>query len=75
MVWGGMSNGGRTELYVIHGGSLTALRYRDKILRPIVLLYARTVGGAFILMTSNERSHKAALVTKMLDEEGIQRMN
>ena len=75
MVWEGAIIGGRTDLYVIHGGSLTALRYRDEILRPIVLLYAGAVGGAYILMTSNERPHRAALVTEMLDEEGIQRMN
>ena len=54
---------------------LTALRYMGKILRPLVLPYAGAVGGAFILMDDNERPHKAALVTEMLDEEGIQRMN
>ena len=56
MVWGGIIIEGRrhTDLYVMHGRSLTALRYRDKILRLIVLLYAGAVGGAFILMTSNE---------------------
>lgn len=75
MVWGGMSIGGRTDLYVIHGGSLTALKYRGKILRPLVLPYAGSVDGAFFLMDDNERQHKAALVTEMLDEEGIQRMN
>ena len=71
MVWGGMSIGGRTYIYVIHGGSLTPLRYMGKILTLLVLRYA----GAFILMDDNERPHKAALVTEMLDEEGIQRMN
>ena len=32
IVWGGISYEGRTDLYVINGGTLTALRYRNKIL-------------------------------------------
>ncbi|KAI3354930.1 hypothetical protein L3Q82_004728 [Scortum barcoo] len=34
MVWGGISLGGRTALHVLARGSLTAIRYRDEILRP-----------------------------------------
>uniref|UniRef100_A0A8L0DVW2 Nucleobindin 2a n=1 Tax=Oncorhynchus mykiss TaxID=8022 RepID=A0A8L0DVW2_ONCMY len=36
MVWGGISLGGRTALHVLARGSLTAIRYRDEILRPLV---------------------------------------
>ncbi|KAL0149715.1 hypothetical protein M9458_054998 [Cirrhinus mrigala] len=35
MVWGGISLEGRTALHVLARGSLTAIRYRDEILRPL----------------------------------------
>ncbi|GFT58287.1 transposable element Tcb2 transposase [Trichonephila clavipes] len=37
LVYGGISIDGRTYLYIIQGGPLTARRYRDEILRPIVV--------------------------------------
>ncbi|KAJ8332481.1 hypothetical protein SKAU_G00422700 [Synaphobranchus kaupii] len=36
MVWGGISLEGRTNLHVLANSTLTAVRYRDEILRPIV---------------------------------------
>ena len=36
IVWAGIFVDGRTELYVIWNGTLTGLRYRDKILSSIV---------------------------------------
>ncbi|GFS50834.1 transposable element Tcb2 transposase [Trichonephila clavipes] len=36
LVYGGISIDGRTDLYIIRDGPLTARRYRDEILRPIV---------------------------------------
>ena len=39
MVWGGISLDGHTDLYVLHGGTLAAVRYRDDILRLIVRPY------------------------------------
>ncbi|GFT32258.1 transposable element Tcb2 transposase [Trichonephila clavipes] len=50
LVYGGISIDGRTNLYIIRDGPLTARRYRDEILRPIVVLYAATIGDDFILM-------------------------
>ena len=44
MVWGVISLGGRTALHVLSRGSLTAIRYRDEILRPLVRPYAGAVG-------------------------------
>uniref|UniRef100_A0AAR2IPX8 Transposase Tc1-like domain-containing protein n=1 Tax=Pygocentrus nattereri TaxID=42514 RepID=A0AAR2IPX8_PYGNA len=44
MVWGGISLEGRTALHVLTRGSLTAIRYRDEILRPLVRPYAGAVG-------------------------------
>ncbi|KAL0156884.1 hypothetical protein M9458_048130, partial [Cirrhinus mrigala] len=37
MVWGGISLEGCTALHVLTRGSLTAIRYRDEILRPLFL--------------------------------------
>ncbi|GFV79406.1 SPRY domain-containing protein 3 [Trichonephila clavipes] len=74
LVYGGISIDGRTDLYIIQGGPLTARRYRDEILRPIVVPYAATIGYDFILMDDNSRPHRANLVDDSLFEEGIIRM-
>ncbi|GFY15601.1 transposable element Tcb2 transposase [Trichonephila clavipes] len=50
LVYGGISINGRTDLYIIRDGPLTARRYRDEILRPIVVTYAAAFGDDFILM-------------------------
>ena len=57
MVWGGISLGGRTALHVLARGSLTANRYRDEILRPLVRPYAGAVGPGFLLMQDNALPH------------------
>ncbi|GFW97508.1 transposable element Tcb2 transposase [Trichonephila clavipes] len=74
LVYGGISIDGRTDLYIIRDGPLTARRYRDEILRPIVVPYAAAIGDDFILMDDNFRLHRANLVEDFLFEEGIVRM-
>ncbi|GFT15112.1 transposable element Tcb2 transposase [Trichonephila clavipes] len=74
LVYGGISIDGRTDLYIIRDGPLTARRYRDEILRPIVVPYAAAIGDDFILMDDNSRPHRANLVEDSLFEEGIVRM-
>ncbi|GFV85409.1 transposable element Tcb1 transposase [Trichonephila clavipes] len=74
LVYGGISIDGRKDLYIIRDGSLTARRYRDEILRPIVVPYAAAIGDDFILMDDNCRPHRANLVEDFLFEEGIVRM-
>ncbi|GFW13688.1 transposable element Tcb2 transposase [Trichonephila clavipes] len=74
LVYGGISIDGRTDLYIIRNGLLTARRYRDEILRPIVVPYAAAIGDDFILMDDNCRPHRANLVGDFLFEEGIVRM-
>ncbi|GFY26022.1 transposable element Tcb2 transposase [Trichonephila clavipes] len=73
LVYGGISIDGRTYIYIIRDGPLTAHRYRDKILRPIAVPYAASIGDAFILMDDNCRPHRANLVEDFLFEEGIVR--
>ncbi|GFY34898.1 transposable element Tcb2 transposase [Trichonephila clavipes] len=57
LMYGGISIDGRTDLYIIRYGPLTARRYRDKILRPVVVLYAAAIGDGFILMDDNYRPY------------------
>ncbi|GFU37875.1 transposable element Tcb1 transposase [Trichonephila clavipes] len=74
LVYGGISIDGHTDPYIIRDGPLTARRYRDEILRPIVVPYAAAIGDDFILMDDNSRSHCANLVEDSLFKEGIVRM-
>ena len=53
---------------------MTAVRYRDEVLDPIVKLYAESVGPSFVLMDDNARLHRAAIVGDFLESEGIARM-
>ena len=39
---------GHTDLYVLARGTMTAIRYRDEILRPIVRPYAGAVGPGLL---------------------------
>ncbi|KAI3353830.1 hypothetical protein L3Q82_005044 [Scortum barcoo] len=75
MVWGGISLGGRTALHVLARGSLTAIRYRDEILRPLVRPYAGAVGPGFLLMQDNARHHVAGVCQQFLQDEGIDAMD
>jgi hypothetical protein len=75
MVWGGISYDGSTDLYVIRNGSLTAIRYRDEILAPIVRPYPGANGDDFILMDDNARPHRARTVNEYIQQETIERMD
>ncbi|GFS54208.1 transposable element Tcb1 transposase [Trichonephila clavipes] len=74
LVYDGISIDGRTDLYIIRDGPLTARRYGDEILRPIVVSCAAAIGDDFILMDDNCRPHRANQVEDFLFEEGIVRM-
>ncbi|GFX55982.1 transposable element Tcb2 transposase [Trichonephila clavipes] len=74
LVYGGIAIPGCTNLYIILDGPRTARRYRDEILRPIVVPYAAAIGDDFILMDDNCRPHRAILVEDFLFEEGYVRM-
>lgn len=71
MVWAGICLDGRTDLHVVDRGALTAVRYRDEVLHPIVRPFAGAVGPDFILMQDNARPHTARVVMAYLDQEGI----
>ena len=71
MVPGVISMEGRTDLYRLENGSLTAIRYRDEILEPMVRPYAGAVGPGFLLMHDNVRPHVARVCRQYLVDEGI----
>ncbi len=71
MVWGGICLDGRTDLVVVDGGALTAVRYRDAVLEPVVRPFAGTLGQDFVLMHDNARPHTARVVQAYLEQEGI----
>ncbi|CDQ71979.1 unnamed protein product [Oncorhynchus mykiss] len=57
------------------GGSLTAIRYQEEILRPLVRQDAGAVGPGFFLMQDNARPHVAGVCQQFLQEEGIDAMD
>ncbi|GFX33627.1 transposable element Tcb2 transposase [Trichonephila clavipes] len=74
LLYGGISIDGCTDLYIIRDVPLNARRYRNEILRPIVVPYAAAIGDNFSLMDDNCRPHRANLVEDFFFEEGIVRM-
>ncbi|GFT98061.1 uncharacterized protein TNCV_3362681 [Trichonephila clavipes] len=60
------SIGYRTDLHIFKRDSVTAVRYRDEVLEPIVRLYAAAVGRTFVLMDDNARPHRADIVDDYL---------
>ncbi|GFW10447.1 transposable element Tcb1 transposase [Trichonephila clavipes] len=74
MVKAGISLGYRTDLNIFKRGSVTAARYRDEALEPIVRLYAAAVGPTFVLMDVNARPHRADIVNDYLESEEIAHM-
>ncbi|CAJ0937133.1 unnamed protein product [Ranitomeya imitator] len=75
MVWGGISLEGRTALHVLARGSLTAIRYRDELIRPLVRAYAGAVGPVFHLMQDNARPRVAGVCQQFLQDEGNEAMD
>ncbi len=69
MVWGGICQDGRTDLVVIDGGALTAVRYRNEVLEPVVQPFAGALGQDFVLMYDNARLHTARVVQAYLEQK------
>lgn len=73
MFWGGIMWGRRTPLVVMEG-AVSALRYMNDILRPIVQPYRQHIGEAFVFMDDNSRPHRAHLVNEFLQDNDIARL-
>ena len=73
MFWDGICYEGRTELYRINGGILTALWYRDEILDPIVRPFlGAAMGDNALLVQENARPHTAYVVQDYHEQESIE---
>lgn len=72
--WAGISIGGRIDIHVIRNGSLTAVRYRNEVLYPIVVPYVGAVGNNFLFMDNNARP-RAHFVNNIIQEAGIERID
>ncbi|GFS59054.1 transposable element Tcb2 transposase [Trichonephila clavipes] len=71
MVYTTISIDGCTVLHIIWNGALIGCRYRNEILRAIVVPYAAAIGDDFMLMYENCRPYRTNLVDDFLFEEGI----
>ena len=75
MVWEGNSVNGKTDLYVVENGMLTAVRYCNENLDQFVRPYAGAIGLDFILMDQNARPHRAYVTDAYLERQTIVRMD
>ena len=57
MVWGGRCRNGRTDLIIVRG-TLTAVRYSDEIIVPVVVPFVQQRNG-MIFQQDNARPHTA----------------
>ena len=75
MVWKGIDVKGKTDLYAIENGTLTALRYYNEIRVQFLRPYAGYIGQEFILMDNNVRPHRAHVTNAYLKHETIVHMD
>lgn len=66
MVWGGISEEGKTDLIILRE-SINAKVYIDRVLRLVVVPYAAAVGDGFILMDDNASPHRAGITNAFLE--------
>lgn len=52
MVWAGIRPGGRTDMHVFRMKTVSAQKYFDKVIRPLVISPVRQSGAQFIFMTT-----------------------
>lgn len=70
MVWGGITARHRTPLVVLDG-TLTAQRYVDNILRPVVLPFLEQHADVTTLQQDNARPHSARVTRDFLNENNV----
>jgi hypothetical protein len=68
MVWADISYGQRTQLH-LSDGNLNAQRYRDEILRPIVVPFIRR--HQLMFQHDNARPHVTSVFTHFLEDENV----
>ncbi|GBM53881.1 hypothetical protein AVEN_64810-1 [Araneus ventricosus] len=70
----GIATNCRTDLYVFAGSSVTAVRYRDEILHPLVPPFIAAIGTDAIFMEDNALSYRERLVRSYFESETIPQM-
>lgn len=70
MVWGAISTRHRTQL-VIAEGNLTAQRYIDQILRPVLLPFLAANNDVATFQQDNARPHAARLTRNFLQDNNV----
>lgn len=66
-IWGGICFNGRTDLVVLRNSTMTAQRYLDIVIEPIIVPFAAVVGENFVLIDDNARPHRARIVNERLE--------
>jgi transposase len=70
MVWGGITYDHRTDLVRLDG-RVTGVRYRDEVLRPVVVPFRRRVGVNFEFQQDNARPHTSRVSRDFLTQNNI----
>lgn len=74
-VWGGVMRNGKTDLVILIGETMNAVRYRNLCMNEVVVPFAENFGDGFILVDDNALPHRAEIVKEVLRENEINRMN
>jgi len=70
MVWGGICGVNRTKLVVLNG-NLNGARYRDEILRPVVVPFLQPRGPDAIFQHDNATSHTCHVSRTFLQQQNV----
>ena len=73
MVWCGITMTDKTQLHIVQWW-VTGQYYRDNIIEPIVVPFARQYGRRFIFQDDNVRAHRSRLVTAHMQQRNITTM-
>ena len=75
MVWTEIPLDGRTYMYVLARGGMTAAIHRNDIREPDVTPYAGAICDAFLLMQDNSLARTVRVSMTFLNDEWISVMN
>jgi hypothetical protein len=71
MVWAGIRFGGRTQLAWIQG-NMTAQKYHEEVVEPVIVPHRIQMGPEFLLMHDNAPCHTARLASAALRDRYIE---
>ena len=71
MIWGGITAQHHTNVIIVEG-NLKGVRYRDEIMKPVVVSFLRQHGPRFTFQQDNARPHTARVVQQFMNENEIE---